>query len=144
MAGEMQRSFGVESGILAALPEAVVAIDLQHKIIFWSPFAERFYGWSAGEAIGRDAVDLLVQEQLRPQARQVLKRLQDQGWWDGEFTMQPRAGRPFAAAIKAEALRDDGGMLIGLVGFAVPAEPHISGAASVEQGETAEGTETLW
>src|SRR3954468_21203124 len=119
MAGDMPRSFGVERGILAALPEAVVAIDLQHKIIFWSPFAERFYGWSADQVIGRDAVDLLVQEQLRPQARQVLKRLQVQGTWDGEFTMQPREGRSFAAAIKAEALYDDSGMLIGLVGFAV-------------------------
>src|SRR4029079_3890555 len=122
--------------VLAALRDAVVAIDLQHKIIFWSPSAERLYGWGADEVMGRDAVDLLVQEELRPQAREVLKRLQSEETWDGEFTMQPRQGRPFAAAISAQALFDDRGRLVGLVGFAVPARPQP--AASPGDDESAD------
>jgi PAS domain S-box-containing protein len=143
--GEIQRGYSLEKRILAALPEAVVAIDLEHKIIFWSLFAQHFYGWRADEVIGRDAVELLVEEQLRPQARQVLNRLQSDGTWDGEFTMQPREGRPFAAAIRAEALRDERGVLVALVGFAVAATPQIADAAAPPyERETAGAKETLW
>ncbi|MGH8854834.1 MAG: CHASE domain-containing protein [Telluria sp.] len=49
--------------ILEHAPDAVVALDAQGRITDWSAQASRLFGWSAAQAIGREAELLLPQEQ---------------------------------------------------------------------------------
>ncbi len=39
--------------ILAAAPDAVIALDLDHRVLEWNPGAERLFGYSAKEAVGK-------------------------------------------------------------------------------------------
>jgi len=53
-----------ESERLAAAAEhgtdAVISVDLDGRIRHWNPGAERLYGWSANEAVGRRLAELLI------------------------------------------------------------------------------------
>ncbi len=41
------------NAIIAASPLAVMATDLDRKVTLWNPAAERVFGWTAAEAVGR-------------------------------------------------------------------------------------------
>ena len=48
-----------QAELLAAVGQAIVAVDLERTVIYWNRAAEELYGWSAAEAIGRSSVDLI-------------------------------------------------------------------------------------
>jgi len=48
-----------QAALIDQAHEAMVVRDLDDRITFWSKGAERLYGWSAGEALGRRFDDLL-------------------------------------------------------------------------------------
>lgn len=47
---------------MAAVPDAVITLDSQHRVVEWNPGAERIFGYSAQEAVGRDLDDLVAPE----------------------------------------------------------------------------------
>ncbi|MGO9196227.1 MAG: putative bifunctional diguanylate cyclase/phosphodiesterase [Acidimicrobiales bacterium] len=59
--------------ILAELGEAVVVLDTDGNIVYWNGAAEHTFGWPAGDALGRDLVDLLRVEIDRDDSREVLR-----------------------------------------------------------------------
>lgn len=46
-------------------PLAVIIINLEGEILYWSPAAEIFFGWSISEAIGSKIHDLIIPERFR-------------------------------------------------------------------------------
>ena len=55
--------------LLNAVEQAVLAVDLTGRIIFWNRFAERLYGWTEDEAQGRNITELLAAPLLMEAAR---------------------------------------------------------------------------
>lgn len=39
--------------LFEAAPDAIFVVDLEQRVTLWSPSAEKLYGWSAGEVVGR-------------------------------------------------------------------------------------------
>jgi PAS domain S-box-containing protein len=68
---ELQSQRRYYEALLEASPSAIAAFDVDHKIISWNAAAERLFGYSRGEAIGRD-IDPLVaaRPELLEEARQ--------------------------------------------------------------------------
>jgi PAS domain S-box-containing protein len=54
----------LSEAILAAQSDAIVAADQDGIVRFWNPGAQRLFGYSSGEAIGK-TLDLIVPERLR-------------------------------------------------------------------------------
>jgi len=55
-----QLSGALFSELLKKCADAVTVIDQQDRVVFWSPSAERMFGWASEEAIGRKLTDLIV------------------------------------------------------------------------------------
>jgi two-component system CheB/CheR fusion protein len=70
----------------------VFARDLEDRIIFWNHGAERFYGWTAEEAMGKVSHDLLHTRFLIPR-EQVGKEVKERDKWLGELVQTTRAGK---------------------------------------------------
>ena len=54
----------LSAALLAGRSDAIVAADARGEIRFWSPGAERIFGYAASEAIGQ-SLDLIIPEGLR-------------------------------------------------------------------------------
>lgn len=54
--------------------DAIISINQQDKIIFWNKAAERIFGYTADQALGRDS-DLLIPERFRKLNKQTFRQL---------------------------------------------------------------------
>ncbi|HTL70205.1 MAG TPA: ATP-binding protein [Candidatus Eisenbacteria bacterium] len=53
---------------------AIISIDAQSRITLWNPAAERLFGYSAAEALGRDVAPLIIPEEYRQSHYEGMKR----------------------------------------------------------------------
>jgi len=61
--------------LVAQTPLAVIEWDLDFRVRGWNPAAEQIFGYTAEEAMGRHAADLMVPEEVRPLVDQVWQAL---------------------------------------------------------------------
>lgn len=54
------------AAIVESSDQAMLSTDPQGVVLTWNPAAERMYGYSAAEAVGRDLADLIVPPDLLP------------------------------------------------------------------------------
>ena len=57
------------------MPLAYIVWDLEFRAVEWNPAAEGIFGYTAGEAIGRTAMELVVPEDVNPHVEKVWKNL---------------------------------------------------------------------
>jgi PAS domain S-box-containing protein len=57
---ELQEQKRYFESLLEISPTAVVIVDLENRIVSWNPAAERLFGYSADEAVGRSLDDLVA------------------------------------------------------------------------------------
>lgn len=84
-------------GMASAAQDAIVMIDEEGRIAYWNPAAERCFGYSTAEAMGRDAHQLIAPERYR-------QRFQDGFTCFRASGTGPVVGR----TIEIEGLRKDG------------------------------------
>ena len=82
--------------LVAAAGDAIVAADLQGRIVLWNPAAERIFGFSRAEALGQ-SLDLIIPERFR------------QRHWEGyDKVMRSGETRYGTEVLRVPALRKDG------------------------------------
>jgi PAS domain S-box-containing protein len=95
-----------QAALLDEARDAICVNDLDQRILFWNKSAERLYGWTSNEAIGRNANQLLCQDQV---ALVALKTLIQRGEWNGELHQVTRAGLHVVVASRWTLIRDETG-----------------------------------
>ncbi|MEV7723383.1 SpoIIE family protein phosphatase [Streptomyces sp. NPDC087917] len=81
-------------GLLDVLGVAAVVLDAEGRITLWSPQADRLFGYTAPEALGRHAAQLLVDEPHRDEVLGLFAQvLTGGGAWAGSFPVRHRDGR---------------------------------------------------
>jgi PAS domain S-box-containing protein len=97
-----------QAELLDQAQDAILVRDLDQNILFWNKGAEKIYGWSAAEVIGRNAQEILFREPS-PQfdaARQTIVR---SGEWKGEMRQIRRDGAEIVVESSWALVRDDQG-----------------------------------
>jgi PAS domain S-box-containing protein len=87
--------------------DAIIARDLEGKILFWNEGAERMYGWPREEAVGRNIAVLVYPNPL--QFEEVNNLTISQGEWHGELQHVTRDGRELTVEARWTLIRDDAG-----------------------------------
>ncbi|VYS69809.1 unnamed protein product [Arabidopsis thaliana] len=101
--------------ILQSMAQAVHVFDLNGQIIFWNSMAEKLYGFSASEALGKDPIDILVDVQDASVAQNITRRCSSGESWTGEFPVKNKAGERFSVVTTMSPSYDDDGCLIGII-----------------------------
>lgn len=104
------------ANLLAAVGQAVIAVDLEGLVIYWNRVAEETYGWSCEEAIGRSLSTLVVSEATSEQSMEIMAQIYAGESWSGEFTVFDRDGRSFPAFVSDAPIYDARGNVIGIIG----------------------------
>ncbi len=81
-----------QAKLLDNAQEAIGVRDLEHNLIYWNKGAQDLYGWTAEEAIGRNADGFLYKEEP-PQLIEAKRLVLEKGEWSGELTQVTKAGR---------------------------------------------------
>lgn len=116
---EAEEEIRFQAHLLDAVEQAVIATDLEGKIIYWNSFAGQLYGSSAIEAVGANIMDLIPAASLREQAAEIFSSLQQGKSWSGEFLVKRRDGVEFPVMVTDSPILDESGRLIGMVGVSV-------------------------
>jgi PAS domain S-box-containing protein len=106
----------LQARLLDTIEESVIATDLDGIVIYWNHFAEKLYGWTAQEVLGRQIIELTTPEIMAEQALEIMSQLRQGESWTGEFRVQRRDGTTFPAQVINSPISDDEGNLIGIVG----------------------------
>jgi PAS domain S-box-containing protein len=103
------------SGLLDVLGVASVVLDAQGRIVLWSPQAADLFGYSAQEALGRHAAQLVVHEQnLDLVVKLFTDVLRTGRGWAGAFPVRHKDGSTRLVEFRNMRLLDDRGDVYAL------------------------------
>ena len=97
-----------DANILSLVSDAVFVTTLDGTITSWSHGAEKLYGWTAAEAIGKDEHELLKPKFPIPYD-QLVQLLLRQDHWEGEVARVGRAGKSIEVLSRWVLFRDSTG-----------------------------------
>ncbi|KAG6664181.1 hypothetical protein CIPAW_02G074800 [Carya illinoinensis] len=95
--------------------QSVHIFDLNGRIIYWNRTAENLYGYSAAEALGQDAIELLIEPQNFSMANNVVHRVSMGESWTGQIPVKNKMGDRFSAVSTNTPFYDDDGTLVGII-----------------------------
>ncbi|HEY7608653.1 MAG TPA: CHASE3 domain-containing protein [Alphaproteobacteria bacterium] len=99
-------------------PFAVIALDANRRIMLWSQAAERIFGFTAAEALGRSYDELLVPADERAQRDQVWATLPKGAPLRNVPTRRlNKSGKPVEVLVSGRALFGPGGEFRGAIGL---------------------------
>ena len=103
--------------LLHTVEQAVIATDLEGRVIFWNRYAEQIYGWAAGEALGQIVFDMFPAWTLEKHGGEIAARMRSGESWSGEMLTGRRDGTEFHAMVRAAPIHDEHGNVSGMVGI---------------------------
>ena len=105
-----------QAALLDAVGQAVIATDADGTVVYWNTAAERLYGWSAAEAVGRSIMELTPSEASVEQAEEIMTALRAGLTWTGDFPVRRRDGGAFYALVSNTPLLAEDGTVVGVIG----------------------------
>ena len=104
---ENQERLIEQATLLDHARDAIVVKDLADHIIYWNKGAERTYGWTAAEALGRITSEFLCKDSSKYTA--AIAQVQLDGQWVGEITKFHKQGRALTMDASLTLVRDTHG-----------------------------------
>ncbi|KYF47832.1 PAS domain-containing sensor histidine kinase [Sorangium cellulosum] len=118
--------------------DAVIGSDLDGTIVSWNPAAERLYGHSAGEVIGRK-VSLLYPPEIAGEAEATLERLRrGERFEHFETAGRTRDGRNIDVEMTVSTVADDAGRVTGFSAICRDIGRRKAMEAALERAHAAE------
>ena len=96
---------------------AVIATDAEGRIIYWGEGAERLFGWTKGEVLGTNVLDITPSDMSLDEAREIMRTLHAGDPWSGEFVVRTKSGARFTVRVTDIPVHDNAGRLQGIVGI---------------------------
>ncbi len=115
-------------------PSAIIALDPEGIVTAWNPAAERLFGWSSVEVVGQP-YPLVPEEEFPAFQRLLYANLHGRPASRHIVHRQTKQGVTRPVSLETAALRDDEGMIIGVVGILTDITEAL--AAEAEQSELA-------
>ncbi|HIK28732.1 MAG: PAS domain S-box protein [Oscillatoriaceae bacterium SKW80] len=128
---EQQISF--QARLLDAVQQAVIATDIEGKIIYWNRFAEILYGWESSEIFGQSIEVIVRNEKSKKIASEVWKLLQSGVGWSGELIVTRKDGKTFPAHVIDSPIYNNQGELIGIIRVSIDISDRKRAEAALAQ-----------
>ncbi|MBI4788772.1 MAG: PAS domain S-box protein [Chloroflexi bacterium] len=110
-----EEQFAFQAHLLANVSDAILAMDEQYRITYWNAAAERLYGYTAEEVVGRPAIDVIGLQLGKAERADVRRQLVETGRLQNQLIHHRRDGTPILVESTTVALYAPEGRLIGYV-----------------------------
>jgi PAS domain S-box-containing protein len=113
---EVQRQKQYSDALVETSPVAIVTIDLGGTVVGWNPGAERLFGYTATEALGRPMEDLVATPEAREEVRANIQKTLGGEWIRAIARRARKDGTPVDVEISSVPVVVDGA-LVGMIGI---------------------------
>ncbi|MDB6037215.1 MAG: signal transduction histidine kinase, nitrogen specific, NtrB [Verrucomicrobiales bacterium] len=103
-----------QADFLNQAQDAIYVGDLSQNITYWNKGAERIYGWTADEVIGKHASKLLYKSDA-PSRDEIWNTVLEKGQWTGELVQVTMANKEICVSSRRTLLRDSGGVAVAVL-----------------------------
>ena len=97
-----------QAALLDQAQDAILVRDLDQNILYWNKGAEKIYGWTAEEVIGRNAQEVLFKDRSS-QFEAAREAILQKGEWKGEMHQTRRDGTEIIVESRWTLVRDEQG-----------------------------------
>ncbi|MCF8146748.1 MAG: PAS domain S-box protein [Deltaproteobacteria bacterium] len=112
---DLRRSEDFQRAMISSSPVALYCIDLNGNVLAWNVSAERIFGWTAGEVIGKPLP--IVHEEKHEEFADLRKRIVEGGSVSGvEIVRRRKDGSLLDASLSAAPIHDARGNITGIMG----------------------------
>ncbi|NJM69558.1 MAG: PAS domain S-box protein [Scytonema sp. RU_4_4] len=105
---QAEQKIAEQAAFIDIATDAIFVQDLDNRILFWNQGAERLYGWTAAEVLGKIAHELFNTESSS-QLAEGLNLIIEQGFWQGELEQVTKTGQEIIAVSRWTLVRDESG-----------------------------------
>lgn len=110
-----EKQIRYQARLLNAVEQAVIAIDLDGKVLSLNSFAEWLYGWMEQEVIGKNFMEIISAPDRQHQTDEILSRIHRGNSWSGELQVRRKDESEFSAMVTHSPIHNEQGELIGVV-----------------------------
>jgi two-component system, cell cycle sensor histidine kinase and response regulator CckA len=131
-----------QARLLDLASDAIVIGDLSGRVSYWNQGAERLYGWTRSEALGKVFDELLDTQYPSPPER-VRERLFEAGRWEGELVQSRRDGERLTVLSRWTLERESEGRPATALIINTDLTPRTRLEEQLRQSQKMEATGTL-
>jgi PAS domain S-box-containing protein len=102
--------------LINSAPLAIVALDRDRRVVAWSPYAERMFGWTAIEVIGR-LIPIVPEDERNDFERVFAEQIKGSSYKGREVRRRCKDGRVIDVALWTAPVRDEAGAVVGTIGL---------------------------
>lgn len=111
-----ERQLRYHASLQDSASDAVIVTDMHLRVQSWNKAAERIYGWTEQEVLGRIASDILRSEFASPEERAlVIEKIQARSWHQAEVIQYRKDGSRLAILGSITVVDDANGQPLGIV-----------------------------
>ncbi len=96
-----------QAALLDETSDAIIVRDMEGRILYWNKGAERMYGWTAAEAVGREVKELLQLDSAKHS--NAIEILLSSGKWSGELEHITKDGNKLIVEARLSVVHDKEG-----------------------------------
>lgn len=112
-----EEAIRLQGQIINQVHDSVVSTDLEGRVRTWNEGAERIFGYSAAEAVGRHISFVYPEEEHRFLQEEVIAPLLANGNHEVEVRMRTRSGEDFFGHMSLSVLRERSGEVTAMIGY---------------------------
>ncbi|MBI4780857.1 MAG: PAS domain S-box protein [Oscillatoriophycideae cyanobacterium NC_groundwater_1537_Pr4_S-0.65um_50_18] len=132
---QIEEMLRLQAQVLDQTHDTVVSTDLDGNITSWNKGAERVFGYTAEEVLGRSVTMLYPSDQHEVFYNQVLAPLKANGEHEVEVVTQRKSGERFDLLLSLSLLRNEHQQPIGMIGFSMDITERKRTAEALRQNE---------
>jgi PAS domain S-box-containing protein len=104
-----EEALAFQAHLLACVRDAVIASDENFIVTYWNERAERLFGWTAEEAVGR-RLGTMLEVRVPGSTREAeIERMLEEGYYEGEAIFNHKDGHDIHVDVHVSVMRDRSG-----------------------------------
>jgi len=106
---EAEQRIREQAQLLDKARDAIMAYDMEGRVVYWNKSAERLTGWSEEDVIGETARERLYAADQQDKLRSCYDTMLEEDEWTGELEMQNKEGDELIVESRWTLVRDSAG-----------------------------------